>query len=224
MAKNSGSSLITLGGLAVAAYFAYEYFFKSTATTAASTSSTTSGTFSPSGGGTSAAPKIGDEILSNGSVVAVYNGSAWHVPPLTAAETAAITAQQNAVANTTTGTATSTATTATTTTAASTATTASTLDTVYAAMKADVVANADPNFTGTGDAMSSTPYRWNFYLQRVYTGTIPDLSTLFSDTSANVSAEQFWAAMGPALKSANSGLSGLWWLGDATKTMAGAGW
>ena len=170
MAKDSGNSLITLGGLAVAAYFAYEYFFKpTTAATALPPTGATNGT----GGQT---------------VVNVGSGTpAVTTPP------------------------------------ASTATKPSNIDSLYSAMKAEVVKFADPNFTGSGDAMSSTPYRWNVYLQRVYTGTIPDVATLFTDTNANVSAEQFWATMGPALRSANSGLSGLW-PQDWNPAMVGAGW
>ncbi len=82
-------------------------------------------------------------------------------------------------------------------------------------------AASDPNFTGSGDALSSSPYRWNFYLSRHYTGTIPDPAPLFGNTDTPVTAAAYWAVMAPALQSANAGLSGM---GQYLPNFAGCGW
>lgn len=73
-------------------------------------------------------------------------------------------------------------------------------------------ASTDPNFTGAGDALSSTPYRWSTYLNIALQGigkTSPDLSTVFPgvDLTQPMAATTFWASMGPALTQAY-GLSG----------------
>jgi hypothetical protein len=89
------------------------------------------------------------------------------------------------------------------------------LDSIYAALKA--AAASDPNFTGTGDALTSSPYRWNFYLQRVLPGATmdtpvsntPDLNATFPgvDLSQNMTAAVYWAGMSNAL-GATQGVSG----------------
>ena len=72
-------------------------------------------------------------------------------------------------------------------------------------------ASIDPNFTGAGDALDSTGYRWNVYTGLALPGkAVPSLPGL--DLSQNMTAQQYWAAMAPALASAY-GLSGL---GDDT--------
>ena len=72
-------------------------------------------------------------------------------------------------------------------------------------------ASTDPNFTGAGDALDSTGYRWNVYTGLALPGkAVPSLPGL--DLSQNMTAQQYWAAMAPALASAY-GLSGL---GDDT--------
>lgn len=72
-------------------------------------------------------------------------------------------------------------------------------------------ASTDPNFTGAGDSLASTPYRWATYLNIALAGKAsPDLSSVFSgvDLTQPMSASTFWASMGPALTK-EYGLSGL---------------
>lgn len=93
----------------------------------------------------------------------------------------------------------------------SSSSTTSQLDTLYTNLIAKITAANDPNFTGTGNALSGSAYHFNVYLQLIYTGTIPDVSTVFGSVaaaSANMTASAFWAAMAPALQAANPGLSG----------------
>ena len=73
-------------------------------------------------------------------------------------------------------------------------------------------ASTDPNFTGAGDSLSSSAYRWGTYLNIALEPSgipAPALSTAFPgvDLSQPMTAAQFWAGMGPAL-TAQSGLSG----------------
>src|ERR1039458_3984959 len=68
-------------------------------------------------------------------------------------------------------------------------------------------ASTDPNFTGAGDALDSTGYRWNVYTGLALPGkAVPALPGV--DLSQNMTARDYWNAMGPAIGSAY-GLSGL---------------
>lgn len=222
--------LLLLGGVGVGAWWLY-----SQSTAAAGPTDTTgapSGTFVASGGGTSASPRIADEIWNGNTMVAVYDGKAWHSPPLTDAEVSAVTAQQIAVANQTMGpspTGTSAAGYATTpppffppTLAPSSG--VSSLSAIWTA--AQKAAASDPNFTpdGTGD-LASTPYRWTFYLGYVqptppagYSGTWPpDPAVVFpgADLNQPMSGKTFWGTMQPYLAAKGlSGLFGMRGLGD----------
>src|ERR1039458_137741 len=68
-------------------------------------------------------------------------------------------------------------------------------------------ASTDPNFTGAGDSLTSSGYRWNVYLGLSLPAgkTIPNVPGF--DLSQNMTALQYWAVMGPALTQAY-GLSG----------------
>lgn len=156
MAKSSGggSSLMTLGLMAVGGYFLYEYFFAPAATAAVAL---------PAPGGTATSP---------------------------ATSTAAPPSTPGAVAGGS---------------PAPAASAPSQLDTIYAALK--VAAQPDTSFTGGGDLLTGLPYHWNSYLSMVYSGTIPDPAPLF-DVNVPITAAAYWAKMAPALKAANTGLSG----------------
>lgn len=107
----------------------------------------------------------------------------------------------------------------TTTTGGTTATTnpAGSADAIYVALKA--AAGTDPNFTGSGDSLTSSGARWGFYLQRVVPGASlsapvasPDLSSMGIDLGTNYTAAAFWAAVAPWVRS-TYGLTGLGALG-----------
>jgi hypothetical protein len=87
-----------------------------------------------------------------------------------------------------------------------------TLDSLYEAMLALITTDADPNFTGSADSLTSSAYHFNVYLQLVApTYTVPDPSVVFggeTNASANMTAASYWALMGPAMRQANVGLSG----------------
>lgn len=120
----------------------------------------------------------------------------------------------------TTSTATSTTAPATTTTAP----TVSQLDTIY--QKIIQLATPDPNFTGSGDGLTSSAYHFNVYLQIAAPNlSIPDPATIFGPQASNLfSAAGWWALTAPALKQANPGLSGgLGFYGGVGAAMAGLG-
>lgn len=178
MAKD-GNSLIMLGGLAVAGYVAYEYFFKPFFNIGVVPDRTSGGYTSP--GGTGSTSTQGTSTTPTGST------------PISTTPAAP-----------------------------------SQLDAIYKAMKADITAYNNPGtgdafFTGSGDSLANSAHRFNFYLQRSYTGTIPDLGAVFADPDAVLTAAQFWAAMAPALKAANSGLTGLGFYGGLG-ALVGGGW
>ena len=109
-----------------------------------------------------------------------------------------------------------TSTPAATTSAPATSTTAApaafTLDSLYAAMLASIAAHNDPAFTGTADNLSSSAWEFGTYLNVVDPSlTVPDPSVVFgSQTAATgpMTAASYWSLMGPALRTANAGLSG----------------
>jgi len=193
MAKDGGNSLILLGGLAVAGYFAYEYFFSPTATTGTPSGSAPagSGTYALPGGGTGTTPAAAN--LPGGNVGSTSGGSTGGVVIPTQGTGVATGAQTGGTA-------------------------ASRLDTTYSLLKA--AAAPDQQFTGSGDGLTGLPYHWSFYLERVFPGTIPDVAGLF-DVNTPVSAAAFWAVMAPALQAANPGLSGLGMFGGLGAFFAG---
>ena len=73
------------------------------------------------------------------------------------------------------------------------------LDSVYTKLK--TLAAADANFTGTGDALSSSPDHWNYYVNQLLPGAAVNLDTLFGGPNrfSPVTAAVFWAAAGPVL-------------------------
>lgn len=81
----------------------------------------------------------------------------------------------------------------------------------------------DPNFTGSGDQISSSPYRFNTYLNIALNGkTAPDLGTVFPglDLTQPMTLATYWAAMGPAVRTAY-GLSGFFAGLGAYRSMRG---
>lgn len=79
------------------------------------------------------------------------------------------------------------------------ASSAMTLDGVYTQLKA--LAAPDPNYTGTGDNLSGTPYHWQTDLNVILPNNNIDLSTLFPniDLTQPMTAASFWATVGPYL-------------------------
>ena len=70
-------------------------------------------------------------------------------------------------------------------------------------------ATGDANFTGSGDALSGTPYHWQFYVNALEPGNTLNLTTAFPgvDLTQPMTAATFWAGAGPAL-GAEYGLTG----------------
>ena len=90
----------------------------------------------------------------------------------------------------------------------------SALNTIYQQMLALIAQYQDTNFTNLSGAssMAGTPYHFNVYLAMAAPGdTIPDPAVVFGSEAAasqTITAASYWADMGPALASANPGLSG----------------
>ena len=82
------------------------------------------------------------------------------------------------------------------------------LDSVYTHLK--TLAGSDPNFTGSGDSLSSSPDHWNVYVNQLLPGASLNLDTLFGGPNrfSPVTAAIFWAKAGPVLGK-QFGLSGL---------------
>jgi hypothetical protein len=68
-------------------------------------------------------------------------------------------------------------------------------------------ASSDPNFTGAGDSLTSSGYRWNVYLGLALPSADAIPQPTGFDLSQNMTATQYWAVMGPALTQAY-GLAG----------------
>jgi hypothetical protein len=84
-------------------------------------------------------------------------------------------------------------------------------------------ASTDPNFTGAGDSLNSSGYRWNVYLGLALPSAdaIPNVPGF--DLSQDMTATQYWAVMAPALTKAY-GLSGFFaGLGAYAASMRGMG-
>jgi hypothetical protein len=101
------------------------------------------------------------------------------------------------------------------------------MDSWYSQLKA--AAASDPNFTGSGDALLSSPDHWNVYLNSV-TGYSANLDSLFGTINpatqtraSNVTAAAFWSAVAPGLKSAK-GLAGLGMYGGLGRICYGREW
>jgi hypothetical protein len=99
-----------------------------------------------------------------------------------------------------------------TTPAATTPAAGGSLDSLYTQLKTS--ATGDTNFTGSGDALSGTPYHWQFYVNALKPGNTLDLTAVFPgvDLTQPMTAAQFWVGAGPAL-GAEYGLSGYRGLG-----------
>jgi len=63
-------------------------------------------------------------------------------------------------------------------------------------------ASSDPNFTGAGDSLTSSGYRWNVYLGLALPSADAIPQPTGFDLSQNMTATQYWAVMGPALTQA----------------------
>ena len=214
--RNPGSSsmgpILTLGAVAVGGYFLYKTFFANALPADAQYlgQAQAAGTFAA---GMVLKPGVNTAAVNYSAGQYLYWGpSEKQIYATSTAPTAAVSA-------------------AVTTSAASNAPAVSTTVTTGGAPVAPVVAppapvgpslasiysnvlagaSIDPNFTGSGDALDSTGYRWNVYTGLALPGkAVPSLPGL--DLSQNMTASQYWAAMAPALSSAY-GLSGL---GDDT--------
>jgi hypothetical protein len=105
-----------------------------------------------------------------------------------------------------------------------------TLDSLYSQMVALITKDADPNFTGSGDSLSGSAWQFATYLAIVDpTLTIPDPTVVFGSVAGAtgpMTAASYWALMGPALRQANTGLSGigLGCYAGAGAAMAGLGY
>ena len=95
------------------------------------------------------------------------------------------------------------------------------LASVYSNMIAQ--ASSDPNFTGAGDSLTSSGYRWNVYLGLALPSADAIPQPTGFDLSQNMTATQYWAVMGPALTQAY-GLAGFMaGLGAYRASMRGLG-
>jgi hypothetical protein len=79
-------------------------------------------------------------------------------------------------------------------------------------MLASIAAHKDPAFTGTGDSLSSSAWEFGTYLNVVDPSlVVPDPTVVFGSQAAAtgpMTAASYWSLMGPALRTANAGLSG----------------
>lgn len=212
MAKDSGmGSLLTLGAVAVGGYFLYERFFANALPADAQYlgQAQAAGTFAA---GMVLKPGVNTAAVNYSAGQYLYWGpSEKQIYATSTAPTAAVSAAV------TTSAASSVPPVSTTVTTGGApvvpAPTPAPVGPSLASIFSNVLSGAstDPNFTGAGDALDSTGYRWNVYTGLALPGkAVPSLPGL--DLSQNMTAQQYWAAMAPALSSAY-GLSGL---GDDT--------
>jgi hypothetical protein len=221
MASSGGSSnLILLGAVAVGGYFLYQWYFVNglpadavyvfalpVGSTVQVPSSFASAGAAPTGPATTQAGYI-YYSPSNKLFYASYTAP-------TATQTqqgqALMTSSASGSANTpiTSNTPAATPTPAPVTPAATPASTPSgpSLDSLYTQLKTS--ATGDANFTGSGDALSGTPYHWQFYVNALEPGNTLNLTTAFPgvDLTQPMTAATFWAGAGPAL-GAEYGLTG----------------
>src|ERR1035441_4730570 len=222
--KNPGSSagtILTIGAVAVGGYFLYETFFANAL---------------PADAGYVAQVAAGQTVLVNGQSVTgpayVYYSPSTkqYYSNSTAPTQAQITAGQAMGAGGSTGalstsltvnptagqTASSGGQVSTTVTTGGPPAAATTVEPPpqqalpsLTSIYSNVIAGAstDPNFTGAGDSLTSSGYRWNVYLTLSLPAgkSIPNIPGF--DLSQNMTAKQYWAVMGPALTSAY-GMSG----------------
>jgi hypothetical protein len=216
MASSGGSSnLILLGAVAVGGYFLYQWYTGQQLPADAmyngqvpiGTAVAIPQSFAPKGTATAGAATTALAYMyyspSTGLIYLSY--------------TAPTQAQLNAVASSTaqantpitSNTPAATPTPAPVTPAATPASTPSgpSLDSLYTQLKTS--ATGDANFTGSGDALSGTPYHWQFYVNALEPGNTLNLTTAFPgvDLTQPMTAATFWAGAGPAL-GAEYGLTG----------------
>ncbi len=207
MAKDGGmGNIVLLGGLAVGGYFLYQYLsagsLPADAVFVGFLDSVSAGKTVTLGGQTFTAPSSGTLYIYFGPSENKY------YPSSTRPTAAQMAAGQSAgmIPNAGGGAGTSTSTAGTT--GATNPPAAQSLDSVYTKLKAAVA--GDPNFTGSGDALSGSPDHWAYYLNLLYPGNSANLDALFPapNRSSPVTAAQFWTAVGPGLGK-QFGLSGL---------------
>ncbi len=217
MAKDGMGNIVLLGGLAVGGYFLYQYLsagslpadagyvgplpLGSTVQVPSSFASLNPGV-APTGPATTAAAYL----YYSPSAKLFY---ASYTGPTAAQQTAGqAAAVAIAATNATNAASTVHASGPVTTPAASSAPAVQSLDSVYTKLK--TLAAADANFTGTGDAISSSPDHWNYYVNQLLPGAAVNLDTLFGGPNrfSPITAAVFWAAAGPVLGK-QFGLSGL---------------
>jgi hypothetical protein len=210
MAKDGGGmNIVILGGLAVGGYFLYQYLTGLPAD-AAYVAQLASGQTATLGGQPFTGPAY---IYYSPSTAKFYSSSTAPTAAQTAAGQSMAGGSVGAPATTTTATSSGPVTSPTATvapptgTATTTAATVQSLDSVYTQLK--TLAGSDPNFTGSGDALSSSPDHWNVYVNQLLPGASLNLDTLFGGPNrfSPVTAAQFWALAGPVLGK-QFGLSG----------------
>jgi hypothetical protein len=226
MAKDGGMNIVLLGGLAVGGYFLYQYLsggslpadagyigplpIGSTVQVPSSFASLNPGVaptgpaitqagylyFSPANKlfyASYTAPTAAQQSAGQTAMAAISATNATNVPVTTQTSSGPVTSPTATVAPPT-GTAT-------------TAAAVQSLDSVYTQLK--TLAGSDPNFTGSGDSLSSSPDHWNVYVNQLLPGASLNLDTLFGGPNrfSPVTAAQFWALAGPVL-GRQFGLSG----------------
>lgn len=192
--------LLLYGGLAVAAYFVYEYYI-SPATAASSLPVGVPATGIPTGfvassgqAGSSTAPHAGDTwINAENQVVAQYNGTAWVPMVETATNTTGAVSVTPAVPVTP-------------------AAAALSLATIYAKLLAAVSTGTDPAISGAtagavGSSPTATPDVFNYYLAEIIGTAAPDPIAVFGGRP-QMTIQTYWSSMAPYLTK-TMGLSGL---------------
>jgi hypothetical protein len=220
--KNSGggSSLLTLGLVAVGGYVVYEMFFANSLpadVVALPNPQMTGGSQLASG----QSATMGTQTLTGPGYIYYSPSTKLYYVNATAPTTAQLSAYvtlvttQAAASNPpiTPGSTISTVVPAGAPTAPPTTPTGSTLDSLYTAMIALITKDKDPQFTGSGSGLSASAWQFNYYLQLVGPSlSIPDPTVVFGGTPAAtgpMTAAAYWAKMAPALQASNAGLAGM---------------
>jgi len=232
MAKDSGiGTALTLGAVGIGGYFLYEWLTTPATTTAAtpSTACQGAGIITSLGGAAPTVANVTALLAAQGMTPASYYASIQGNPSGFAADIACILALFPNLAS---STATPVSTTVTTDGAPVTPPAPTTVEPPpqqpapsLAAIYSNILAGAstDPNFTGAGDSLTASGYRWNVYLGLALPSADAIPQPAGFDLSQNMTATQYWAVMGPALTQAY-GLAGFMaGLGAYRASMRGLG-
>jgi hypothetical protein len=216
MAKDGGMNIVLLGGLAVGGYFLYQYLTGGSLPADAQFAMQIPIGATVQIPQTSAAQQMAVGPATTAVGYLYYSPSTKlfytsYTAPTAAQIAAAPTGLSPATSTVQTSSGPVTSPTATVAPPTGTATTAAavqSLDSVYTHLK--TLAGSDPNFTGSGDSLSSSPDHWNVYVNQLLPGASLNLDTLFGGPNrfSPVTAAVFWAKAGPVLGK-QFGLSGL---------------